>query len=81
MTGPRPFRSKVFLFRLLAVIFCFQALVIVRAMEGCMVLVQRNEEVHSIKESCPDLGQKAENLFNIAVATVLSLLSTKDNRI
>ena len=30
-------------------------------------------------EACPKLGQRVENLFGVATATVLSLLGTSDD--
>jgi hypothetical protein len=32
----------------------------------------------SVEYVCPQIAAKAENLFNVAVATVLSLLGTRD---
>lgn len=39
--------------------------------------VNPGEHLH-MKERCPELGERAENLFGLAVATVLSLLTSTD---
>lgn len=64
---------------MLACIFAFQGFMLFQALRGCRSLALENKtDVRSIHDSCPSLAQKAENLFNVSVATVLSLLSTKE---
>ena len=78
----RPFRVKVFLLRLLAVIFILQFLVTWRGIVACeKMTIKPGTEVISIKDTCPELGQRVENLFSVALATILSLLSTKETRV
>ena len=78
----RPFRVKVFLLRLLAVVFVCQFFMAWQAFRACELLVRRpGVAVVSVKEVCPDVGQRVENLFSVALATILSLLSTKDTRV
>ena len=49
---------------------------------ACELLVRRpGVAIVSVKEVCPDVGQRVENLFSVALATILSLLSTKDTRV
>jgi hypothetical protein len=78
----RPFRSRLFLFRLLACIFLFHGVLLWRAVDGCRNLTSAVNEQSSVQRSveyvCPQIAAKAENLFNVAVATVLSLLGTRD---
>ena len=63
-----PFRSRLFLFRALAAIFTAQFLLILIAIHKCGSV-----------QACPKLGQRVENLFGVATATVLSLLGTSND--
>lgn len=73
MSEPRPFRSKVFLYRMLAGIFIVEALFLAFAFKRCGD-VQPGEPV-LLSQRCPKLGDRAETLFVAAVATTLSLLT------
>ena len=67
-SSPLPFRSRLFLFRALAGIFLAQFLLILIAIHKCGTVA-----------ACPKLGQRVENLFGVATATVLSLLGSSND--
>ena len=64
-----PFRQRVFLFRMLAVIFSVEASFLAFSFYRCKDL-----------ESCPDLGNRSEQLFGVAIATTLSLLGVSGSK-
>ena len=68
MAPQRPFRQRVFLFRLLAAIFDVEAFFLAFSVVKC-----------KDAEMCPDLGTRSEQLFGVAVATTLSLLGVGIN--
>jgi len=72
---PRPFRAKVFLFRSLAAIFA------VHMSFGAYALVKCGEYARerqvAVNEECPEVSQRISELFSVATATVLSLLSAE----
>ena len=74
MSEPRPFRSKVFLYRMLAGIFITEAMFLAFAFYKCSIPIPDNP-VPLVTERCPKLGERAETLFVAAVATTLSLLT------
>ena len=76
MAEPRPFNVRPFLFKMLATIFFCQFLILGYSVWRCGT-VNPGEEFH-MKERCPEIGQRAENLFGLAVATVLSLLTSTE---
>ena len=55
---------KLFLVRTLVGVFAFQGVLLLIAFMKCQHVDQ-----------CPNLAQRTENLFGIATATILSLLS------
>lgn len=55
-------------------IFIVQALFLAFSFTTCADLARGKRDT-SITEVCPRLGERAENLFGIAVATTLSLLT------
>jgi len=55
---------KMLLVRALAVVFAFQGLILLIAAYKC-----------DSPKMCPNLGDRTEQLFGIATATILSLLS------
>lgn len=55
---------RFFLLRTLAAVFAAQFVVMAIALNKC----------GSVRE-CPKIGERIENLFNVAIATTLSLLS------
>ena len=69
-----PFRPQVFLFRMLGVIFAVEALLLIFSFVKCSQPHPRLETA-VLAERCPRLGQRAENIFEIAIATTLSLLA------
>ncbi len=71
---PNEFRPLVFLYRMLVGIFIVQALFLGFSFKSCSEMAKLKPGV-SITEVCPRLGERAENLFGIAVATTLSLLT------
>ena len=74
MTEQRPFRPKIFLYRMLAAIFLTEAGFLGFAFVKCSQPIP-GTPVPMIAERCPKLGERAETLFVAAVATTLSLLT------
>ena len=74
MSGPAPFRPRVFLYRTLVGIFLVEALFLGFAFWKCSIVIP-GQPVPLLAERCPKLGSRSQELFSIAVATVLSLLS------
>ena len=70
----RPFRTQVFLYRMLAVIFATEAGFLAFAFWKCSLPIP-GTPVPLVTERCPKLGERAETLFVAAVATTLSLLT------
>lgn len=73
-TPPVPFRPTVFLFRMLAGIFLVEALLLSYSFVKCSNS-SNAQPTALLAERCPRLGQRAENIFEIAIATTLSLLA------
>ncbi len=65
--------SKTYLLRLLTVIFAMQWLVIVGGVGLCAFAPSRDGK--GVRDHCPNLGSRIENLFMMSTATVLSLLT------
>ena len=59
------FNKEKFLYKLLASIFVFELIFLGLAWGHCL---GRNND-------CPDLGDRSEQIFNVAIATTLSLLA------
>ena len=74
MSEQRPFRPKIFLYRMLAAIFLAEASFLGFAFVKCSQPIP-GAPVPMITERCPKLGERAETLFVAAVATTLSLLT------
>ena len=74
MREQRPFRPKIFLYRMLAAIFLTEAVFLGFAFVKCSQPIPETP-VPMIAERCPKLGERAETLFVAAVATTLSLLT------
>ena len=74
MPEPRPFRAKVFLYRMLASIFVVEALFIAYAFSRCSKPVP-NTPVPLVHERCPKLGERSSDLMIAAVSVTLSLLT------
>ena len=68
MAPQRPFRQRVFLFRMLAAIFVVEASFLAIAYQKCDSLV-----------TCPKIGERSDQLFGIAIATTLSLMGVGIN--
>ena len=71
---PQRFRPRPFLFRMLAGIFTAQFVMAGYALVRCSSGHPTGEL--KISERCPELGTRVENLFGLAVATTLSLLTS-----
>ena len=74
VTEPRPFRPKIFLYRMLAAIFLAEAGFLAASFYIC----SRPVAGTTIQDRCPKVGSRAEALFVAAVATTLSLLTGAD---
>ena len=74
MTEPRPFRARVFLYRVLVGIFIAEAGFLAFAFWKCSLVIP-NQPVPMLAERCPNIGQRTQELFGVAIATTLSLLT------
>ena len=74
MKEQRPFRPKIFLYRMLAAIFLTEAAFLGYAFWACSRPVP-GDPLPMVSDRCPKLGERAETLFVAAVATTLSLLT------
>ena len=74
MREQRPFRPRIFLYRMLAAIFLTEAGFLAASFYIC----SRPIAGTTIQERCPKAGDRAETLFVAAVATTLSLLTGAD---
>jgi len=76
MPGQRPrlpFRPKPFLFRLLGAIFFAEFLFIGYGLYRCGEI--RPGEPVDFAERCPKIGDRTQEMFTLATATILSLLT------
>ena len=73
--GRGEFRPLPFLYRTLLGIFVVEALFIGFSFQACMKLAMTTKPPKTVQEHCPRLGERAENLFGISIATVLSLMT------
>tara|TARA_B100000459_G_scaffold147140_1_gene115456 strand:+ start:2610 stop:2846 length:237 start_codon:yes stop_codon:yes gene_type:complete len=70
----KPFRAKVFLFRMLACIFMAEAGFLAFAFVKCSQPIP-GQPVPLVAERCPKLGERSETLFVAAISVTLSLLT------
>ena len=77
MAELRPFRSKVFLFRMLAGIFIVEAFFLGFAFVKCAQRIEDSVDA-TVAGTCPKIGDRAETLFIAAISTTLSLLTGAD---
>lgn len=56
-------------------IFVVEALFLGFSFNACKSLAMNSNPPKTIQEHCPRLGERAENLFGISIATVLSLMT------
>lgn len=56
-------------------IFVVEALFLGFTFNACKDLAMNSEPPKTVQEHCPRLGERAENLFGISIATVLSLMT------
>ena len=68
-----PFRPKPFLFRLLGAIFLAEFLVIGYSIYRCGQV--EPGEPTALVERCPKIGDRTQEMFTLATATILSLLT------
>lgn len=68
-----PFRPKPFLFRLLGAIFLAEFLVIGYSIYRCGQINPGESTV--LAERCPEVGKRTQEMFTLATATILSLLT------
>ena len=71
----REFRPLPFLYRMLLGIFVAEALFLAFSFNACKDLAKNSRPPKTVQEHCPRLGERAENLFGISIATVLSLMT------
>jgi len=74
MNEPRSFRPRVFLFRTLAAVFAVEAAFLGFAFWKCSLPVV-GTPTPLLAARCPNLGDRSSEVFSLAVATVLSLLT------
>ena len=79
-TEPRPFRARVFLYRMLAAIFAVEGGFLAFAFVKCSQPIP-GKPVPMIAERCPKLGERSETLFIAAITTTLSLLTGSDKAV
>ena len=70
----RPFRQRVFLLRVLVGIFLVESFFLAFAFWKCSTPIP-GKPVPLLAERCPSIGQRTQELFGVAVATTLSLLT------
>ena len=72
----KPFRPQVFLFRMLAGIFVWEGVMLAWSFQLCATPKYMRDGVPvALTERCPRIGQRAETVFELAIATTLSLLA------
>lgn len=77
MAEPKPFRPRVFLFRLLAGVFIAEMVLLSASIWRCSYI--RVGEPTRLSERCPKIGDRATELFTLATSTILSLLIDPHN--
>ena len=73
----KPFRARVFLFRMLACIFIAEAGFLAFAFVKCSTPLP-GKPAPLVNERCPKLGERSETLFVAAISVTLSLLTGAD---
>ena len=73
----RPFRPRLFLYRTLVGIFAVQALLLGFSVWRCADVRPEDGVSDNLAERCPELGDRFESVGNVAIATVLSMLTGK----
>ena len=63
-------RKERFLLRMLALIFTYQASIFAFGLYKCSQF-----DANETRQACPELGKRYDNTFNVAIATVLALLT------
>jgi len=76
---PRPFRPRVFLMRMLAIIFLAEFVALMLSFRVCTDgNMSGREAEQTITERCPSIGSRSQELFAVAIATTLSLLGSSE---
>ena len=70
----KPFRRDLFLFRMLGAIFAVEASFLAFAFWKCSIPIP-GQPVPMVAERCPAIGSRTQELFGVAIATTLSLLT------
>ena len=73
MASPRPFRPKPFLFRLLGAVFAAEFIIIGFSIYRCAQIGPGEPTL--LAERCPKIGDRTQEMFTLATATILSLLT------
>ena len=73
--GKSDFKTLPFLYKMLLGIFVVEALFLGFSFQACKDLAMHSKPAKTVQEHCPRLGERAENLFGISIATVLSLMT------
>ena len=68
------FKPLPFLYRMLLGIFVVEAAFLAFSFKACTDLTTKSPGT-TVQEMCPRLGERAENLFGVSIATVLSLMT------
>ena len=79
MKETQPFRQRVFLLRVLVGIFCVEAGFLAFAFWKCSVPIPGSPQT-LVSKRCPHIATKSQELFGVAVATTLSLLTGTDQK-
>ena len=79
MAEPRPFRQRVFLLRVLVGIFITEAGFLGFAFWKCSQPIP-GSPAPLVAERCPQIATKTQELFGVAVATTLSLLTAGETK-
>jgi len=74
MPEPRPFRPRLFLFRMLAGLFVAEFALMFYSIWHCAAVARDMSEATPV-DACPKVGQRAQELFTLSITTVLSLLT------
>lgn len=68
------FRPKPYLFRLLGAVFLAEFIVIGYSLFKC-ASVNPTKESLTLQARCPEIGRRSQEMFTLATATILSLLT------
>jgi hypothetical protein len=69
-----PFRARPFLFRMLGGVFLAEFILLGYSLHRCAT-VAPGKVAMSLQARCPSIGDRAQEMFTLSTATVLSLLT------